>query len=231
MRRISPSIAMLAVGLVATTVQAERAPEERSKATHVLTGTVEAVFVSESKTVRSYIVAINIESMDKGDGYKEGERFYASCYQRKKSDKVLDKNELLAYDPGHDLVPEIGQRIKVFVHRRGGKFEGVFPDWVDVLSQAKKKKADAISIVQGTVRIDGKPLAKGTIAFHPDKGVAIETDIKNGEYTLKKVPVGTMKITVKARGLPLRYESKDRSNLLFEVKEGKQTLELELLGR
>ena len=45
----------------------------------------------------------------------------------------------------------------------------------------------------GNVTLDGKPLPKGTISFHPDVagGAAVTTTIVDGKYAAGTVPVGT----------------------------------------
>jgi hypothetical protein len=50
--------------------------------------------------------------------------------------------------------------------------------------------------VTGTVTRDGKPLPAGHILFHPATGQAVQADITDGQYTVKKVPLGDCKVTV-----------------------------------
>src|SRR5215217_6547672 len=73
-------LALLTLLSVASGLLAERAPEERDQATHVVVGTVEGVYVREVKETHHYLVEIAIEKVEKGGGVKAGERFYAHCY-------------------------------------------------------------------------------------------------------------------------------------------------------
>jgi hypothetical protein len=72
--------ALLTVFTLATKTHGERAPEDRSEATHIVVGTVQGVYVREKEDTRYYLVEIAIEKVDKGDGFKPGETFYVGCY-------------------------------------------------------------------------------------------------------------------------------------------------------
>jgi hypothetical protein len=106
--------------------------------------------------------------------------------------------------------------------------------------------------VAGKIMFSGKPLPGGTITFHPAKGKPIKVKIKaDGSYEAKKVPVGKMRVTVETESLrlaggkkppappapapggkyipiPQKYASPKTSGLTLEVKEGKQTHNIEL---
>jgi hypothetical protein len=115
------------------TVRADRPIEKREDATYVLSGTVRAVYVQDTKGYRSYIVELTVEQVTKGEGLKKGDCFRAFCYQRKEGAASLEFDTA-----GHTTVPKEGQRIKVFVNRARGRNEGIYPDWVDVLPGTKK---------------------------------------------------------------------------------------------
>jgi hypothetical protein len=96
--------------------------------------------------------------------------------------------------------------------------------------------------VSGTVNFDGKPVEDGAINFFPTDGKSPTAGdvIKDGKYSINKVPVGNMKVTIsgsKVVGkkkvyntpespempvtqelLPAKYN--DKSELTFEVKRG-----------
>jgi hypothetical protein len=75
-----PLVALLAaLGLAAETF-AERRPEKRSEATHVILGKVAGVYLREKKDTRNYLVEIAIEKVEKGKGFKAGGTFYVGCY-------------------------------------------------------------------------------------------------------------------------------------------------------
>ena len=73
--------AFLATITLATGVLAERAPEDRRQATHVVVGKVEGVYVRKVDGTLHYVVEIAIEKIEKGYGLKVGEMFYVRCYQ------------------------------------------------------------------------------------------------------------------------------------------------------
>jgi len=106
-----------------------RLPEARSKADHVVTGVVTAVHASETADYRNFVVEIKVEQVEKGAGFKPGDTFRATCYQRKEgaADRGPD-------DAGHKLVPKVGQRVKAYVKADG---EAIYPDWIDILKPAR----------------------------------------------------------------------------------------------
>ncbi len=123
-------LTLLAVVAVAVRpAHAERPNEARKKADYVISGTVKAVYVQDTKGYRRYIVEMKVEEVEKGAGLKKGDTFRAFCYKRKKG--FGDEGE---YDTaGHTAVPKEGQRIKAFVKHARGYNEGIYPDWFDVI--------------------------------------------------------------------------------------------------
>jgi hypothetical protein len=92
------------------------------------------------------------------------------------------------------------------------------------------RAADAkTATVEGKVTLDGKPLAAGKVSFHPKAGKAVVADLnKDGTYTAKKVPIGEVRISIKAKGVPKKYADPKTSGLTVEVKEGKQVFDIAL---
>jgi hypothetical protein len=90
----------------------------------------------------------------------------------------------------------------------------------------EKKDADRGAVgdkgtVQGVVTFLGKPVPKGKVTFHPEKGNPVEADLdENGSFMAKGVPVGSFGVTVKAEGLPEKYAVKDTTPLKFVVMTG-----------
>ena len=121
----------VALALTLRPALAERAPDDKSKADHVVTGVVEKVFSRARGRTTEHIVQLRVGKVEKGSGCKVGERFYVYCYQRKR--------DLLAFadDLGHTAIPKEGDTIKAYVHRRGGRFEGNFPDWFEAVKRAE----------------------------------------------------------------------------------------------
>jgi hypothetical protein len=85
-----------------------------------------------------------------------------------------------------------------------------------------------VGSVEGKITLNGKPIEKGKVAFHPEKGKPVEADIKDGDYAAKGVPVGTVRITVKAEGVPPKFGGANTTTLTAEVKKGKNNLDLDL---
>ncbi len=127
-------LSLLAVVAVAVQpAQAARPIEKRETADYVITGTVRAVYVRDTKGYRSYVVEIKVDEVEKGARLKKGDTFRAYCYQRKEGFGGL------AYDTaGHTAVPREGQRIKAFVKDGGGHNEGIYPNWFYVIRATRE---------------------------------------------------------------------------------------------
>src|SRR5690242_10608553 len=118
-RWISCAALLLTLGLAAEAL-AERLPEQRSQATHVVVGTVAGVYMRDDKGTRHYLVEIAIEKVENGAGFKAGETFYVGCYlwipdyyKGKKLTKEQQK-QLAFRGAAYDGVPKEGQRIRVY---------------------------------------------------------------------------------------------------------------------
>ena len=107
--------------------------------------------------------------------------------------------------------------------------------------------------VSGTVTLDGKPLAQGTVTFAPEMGRAATGAIQpDGSYTLKTYKpgdgalLGKHRVAVVAREvlpsngpepyragrwlIPVFYSDSAQSGLSFEVKPGKNVYDIELFS-
>jgi hypothetical protein len=82
--------------------------------------------------------------------------------------------------------------------------------------------------VSGTVVIDGAPLAAGRIFYHLANGQFVGAKVKDGKYTVDRVPVGKRAISVEGAGVPAKYSSEDTSGLVLEVKAGSSTHDISL---
>jgi hypothetical protein len=87
----------------------------------------------------------------------------------------------------------------------------------------------ADSKVTGKVVVAGKPLASGRIFFHLNNGQFVGSKVKDGDYSIDRVPVGTRKVTVEGQGVPEKYAAEDTSGLTVEVKEDTFTFDVILL--
>jgi hypothetical protein len=136
---------LAALGL-ATEALAERAPEERSRATHVIVGTVAGVYTRDEEDTRYYLVEIAIEKVEKGEGFKPGGTFYVGCYlwvpdYHKGKKLTKDEEKRLAFrGAAYDGVPKEGERIRVYAKHnavyangRPGKYSGIYPDWYEAV--------------------------------------------------------------------------------------------------
>ena len=107
---------------------ADRPNESRNAASHVIVGEVLAVYVSETKSYKHYALAIEIEQVERGLELLQQDVVYVTCYQRKPGQSSLD-----ADSEGHLSVPKAGERVHVFLQGQRGRYEGLYPDWMDVL--------------------------------------------------------------------------------------------------
>jgi len=84
--------------------------------------------------------------------------------------------------------------------------------------------------VKGKATVDGKPLAKGTVALIDKDGKAYSGAIAaDGTFSVEKVPAGTYKVTVTdAKGVPAAYGDVKTTSLTSNVKAGMNELNLDL---
>jgi hypothetical protein len=104
---------------------------------------------------------------------------------------------------------------------------------------------DGMTEVAGNVKVDGKTVDDGAIAFYPadGKGPSAGGPIKNGQYSAR-VPLGAMKVTIswpkgtgikkklyendpksavrelRSESLPERFSDAIKTELTYEVKSG-----------
>ena len=102
----------------------------------------------------------------------------------------------------------------------------------------KETPVDKSSTVKGAVNLDGKPLQKGKISLHSNKGgAAASADVRDGKFEFDEVKPGQYVITVERTGgdaahnLPKRYSDEDASNLKVEVKHGANELNFDLTAK
>jgi hypothetical protein len=126
---------------VATIAYAERAPEERSQATHVVLGKVEGVYARDEGDTRYYLVEIAVEKAEKGDNVKPGETFYVRCYllipdyYKDKKLSAREQERVALRGPGYDSVPKEGERVRVYAKCWSGKYDGIYPNWYEVVKK------------------------------------------------------------------------------------------------
>jgi hypothetical protein len=144
-RWITSAAVLAALGLAAETF-AERAPEPRSQATHVLVGTVAGVYTREEQDTRYYLVEVAVEKVEKGEGFKPGDTFYVGCYlwvpdYYKGRRLTEDQQKRLALrGAAYSGVPKEGERVRVYAKHdavyangRRGKYTAIYPDWYEAV--------------------------------------------------------------------------------------------------
>lgn len=118
-----------------TSARAERAPEERSFASHIVVGTVEGIYVRKENGTFHYIVEIAVEKVEKGDGLKPGSTLYVSCYRhdpdwlRGKALTENEKKELAFRGSSYGALPKEGERVRAWAKQWGSKYSALFPTW------------------------------------------------------------------------------------------------------
>jgi hypothetical protein len=82
--------------------------------------------------------------------------------------------------------------------------------------------------LSGTVTLNGMPLPSGQVLFHQENGQIVGSRIKDGMYTVDRVPVGSHKITIEAEGLPPKFSRVETTPLVAEIKKDTTTANLDL---
>ena len=126
--------------LLCLTTFAARLVEKCEQATHVFTGKVKAVHVEKKNGFLDYVIEVTVKSVEKGEGMKAGDTVPISCYLRDPDwlkGKTLSKEEQLKdamrRDSSYRGVPKEGEQIKVYARKVKEKFNGVYPDWYDLV--------------------------------------------------------------------------------------------------
>ena len=76
--------------------------------------------------------------------------------------------------------------------------------------------------------VGGELLSSGKVTFYLDNGQFVGSKIKDGEYTVDRVPFGTRRVTIEGKSVPVKYTSDDRSGLTLKVTEGEQTFDIDI---
>jgi hypothetical protein len=90
--------------------------------------------------------------------------------------------------------------------------------------------AEELGTVEGTVTYEGLALQEATITFHLTDDQFVGAKVKEGKYRVDRVPAGKVKVTVVAKKhrLPEKYAFEETTPLTVEIKEGKNTVNLDL---
>jgi type 1 fimbria pilin len=82
--------------------------------------------------------------------------------------------------------------------------------------------------INGTIQFQGKPVDDGKIIFHIADGEFVGAKIKDGAYKLTRVPAGTWRVSIEAKGMPARYSSEEATPLTVQVSAGTNTFDFDL---
>jgi hypothetical protein len=121
---------------------AARLVEKRESATHVFTGKVTTLHLQKNNGFLNYTVDVAVTSIEKGDGIKTGDVVPVECYLRD-PDWLKDparteeerRYDYLNRDSSYRAVPREGDEIRVYARKSLEKFNGIYPDWFDVVKK------------------------------------------------------------------------------------------------
>jgi hypothetical protein len=101
-----------------------------------------------------------------------------------------------------------------------------------VSSGAVTAADDELATVGGKVTYNGKPLDDAVITFHLKDDQFVGAKIKDGQFRVDRVPVGTVKVTIESRkvALPAKFADSETSGMSAEIKKGKNEVNLMLTG-
>ena len=138
--------AMFVLLLAAPASRAERValdPQELAKeATDILQGKVAAVYSRDVETEQygpgtletHFVVAIQVESVEKGKGVEPGDLVYVRCWQIKRHGAA----GVLPGPSGHRPIPGEGEEVKAYAIRGGDRgFDAVYLNGFQAVEDAK----------------------------------------------------------------------------------------------
>jgi hypothetical protein len=85
------------------------------------------------------------------------------------------------------------------------------------------------STFHGTVSHRGQPLTTGVIYFlgpAPQMQMGMGTIHDDGTYTATDVPVGEVRVSFQAPGLPAKYADPNKSELVYTITSGMTSLDI-----
>jgi hypothetical protein len=96
---------------------------------------VSKVFTRDGGASIEYAIQIQIDEIEKGEGYESEDFIYAYVFQQKPGAQRERPGAA-----GHRAVPEEGARIKAWLRSRRGVIWGLYPDWFEVLRPPLKER-------------------------------------------------------------------------------------------
>ena len=125
-----PMLSLVISTWMANAAMAERPHQDRTKADVALEGTVVAVYQQDTQHYTNYIVELSVSKVLKGQNIKVGERFRAFCFQAKPT------KQMFMGASGHSAVPKVGSQVRIFMMRKKGQNEGIYPNWMDLIKKS-----------------------------------------------------------------------------------------------
>lgn len=140
MTRNAALIITLALLLLAPTMLlAEKAPESKDSADHVVTAHVEAIY-TRTRTVDAdtpfetkrteYVIELNVLEVHKGKDARKDKHFHVHCFKR------IEPTDGSTPPPGmggHWQIPQEGQTIKAYTRFAHKQHKGIYPTWFEVV--------------------------------------------------------------------------------------------------
>ena len=102
-----------------------------------------------------------------------------------------------------------------------------------LISGGRVSAADEeLATVGGKVIYNGKPLTDSIVTFHLEDGQFVGGAVKDGQFLVKRVPVGKWNVTIESKTitLPAKFASPEKSGLNVEVKKGQVAVNFMLSG-
>jgi hypothetical protein len=81
-------------------------------------------------------------------------------------------------------------------------------------------KAEDLTTVRGIITLKGKPVTAGRIIIYLDNDQFVGAKIKDGRYTVDRVPLGQHRVSIEGNGVAPRYAAENRTPILLEVQKG-----------
>ena len=113
------ALLLLLTGVSSYGEKADYPGEAEEKATHILTGTVSAIFSkvtrSDSYETASYLAEVQIEGVEKGEGFQPGQVAYVRYWHHLKwlKDGIIEPGP-----SGHANMPKEGEKRRICLVRR-----------------------------------------------------------------------------------------------------------------
>jgi hypothetical protein len=85
------------------------------------------------------------------------------------------------------------------------------------------------STFHGTVSFHGQPVTSGVIYFlgpAPKMQMGMGTIHEDGTYTATDVPVGEVRVSFQAPGIPAKYADPNKSELIYTIKADTTSLDI-----